>query len=192
VNKFRVLERGRVLLCVVGATACAATTQFDRYLATQQWADAARVFTADSALQNDEHALYEAGVLYGSPGRPTFDAERSRALLRRLISRFPETKYLGDATGRLGLLDEMARVKRESDAHDRELSAQIEALTMETRLLHSRLDSLSGQSDQLRRSASRTEAELHDREEQIRVLRTELQRLKEIDLKPRPPRVIKP
>ena len=184
--------KARIAALGLAATAACATTQFDRYLANQQWTEAARVFASDSSLQNDEHALYQAGVLYGSPGRPTFDADRSRALLRRLISRFPQTKHLGDATDRLALLDEMARAKRESDAHQRELTVQIDALTTETRQLHARLDSLSAQSDQLRRTTLKMEAELHDREEQLRVLRIELQRLKEIDLKPRPPRVIKP
>ena len=192
-NRFLVGHKARFLtLGVISTTACA-TTQFDRYLANQQWADAARVFAADSSLQSDEHALYEAGVLYGSPGRPTFDAERSRFLLRRLVSRFPQSKYLADATDRLALLDEIARSKRESEVHERELTAQIDALTLETRQLHARLDSLSAQTDQFRRSAARAESELRDREEQLRVLRNELQRLKEIDLKPRPPgRVIKP
>jgi hypothetical protein len=193
VNRFLGADGARIAALGLVATTACATTQFDRYLAKQQWTEAARVFATDSSLQNDEHALFEAGVLYGSPGRPTFDAERSRALLRRLISRFPQSKYLGDATDRLALLDEIARNKREAVAHERELNLQIEALTVETRQLHARLDSLSGQSDQLRRSASRTEAELRDREDQLRVLRNELQRLKEIDLKPRPPaRVIKP
>lgn len=192
-NRFTIAERTRIVALGLAATTACATTQFDRYLGKQQWTDAARVFAADSSLQNDEHALYEAGVLYGTPGRPTFDADRSRGLLRRLISRFPQSKHLGDATDRLALLDEIARAKRDSDVRERELTTQIEALTMETRQLHARLDSLSGQTDQLRRSATRTEAELHDREEQLRVLRLELQRLKEIDLKPRPPaRVIKP
>ena len=190
-NGFLTRERSRILALGLVATTACATTQFDRYLSKQQWADAARVFAADSSLQNDEHALYEAGVLYGSPGRPTFDAERSRVLLRRLISRFPQSKYLSDATDRLALLDEIARARRESDGHQRELTLQIETLTNETRLLHARLDSLTGQTDQLRRSSARTEAELHDREEQLRALRNELQRLKDIDLK-RPPRVIKP
>jgi len=187
VNRFLRVDRTRIVALGLATTTACATTQFDRYLARQQWAEAARVFAADSSLQNDEHALFEAGVLYGSPGRPTFDAERSRALLRRLIARFPQSKYLGDATDRLGLLDEVARVKREAEAHERELAARVDALTTETRQLQARLDSLSGQSDQLRRSAARTEAELHDREEQLKTLRNELQRLKEIDLKPRRP-----
>jgi hypothetical protein len=193
VNRFFVGRKTRLLALGIASTTACATTQFDRYLAKQQWADAARVFAADSSLQNDEHALYEAGMLYGSPGRPTFDAERSRLLLRRLISRFPQSKHLGDATDRLALLDEIARNKQESEAHQRELMAQIDALTLETRQLRARLDSLSGQTDQLRRSAARAESELRERDEQLRALRNELQRLKEIDLKPRPPgRVIKP
>lgn len=191
-NRFFGSERGRIVALGLAVTTACAPTQFDRYLANQQWADAARVFAADSSLQNDEHALYEAGVLYGSPGRPTFDADRSRALLRRLLTRFPRSKYRGAASDRLSLLDEIARARRESGAHERELTARIDALTIETRQLQTRLDSLSGQGDQLRRSAARAEAELRDREEQLRILRNELQRLKEIDLKPRPPRVIKP
>jgi hypothetical protein len=192
VNRLVIVGRHHIAALGLVAVSACASTQFDRYLASQQWADAARVFAADSSLQNDEHALYEAGVLYGSPGRPTFDADRSRALLRRLLARFPQSKHRGDASDRLALLDEMARTKQEADAHERELVAQIDVLTATARQLHARLDSLSGQSDQLRRSASRSEAELRDKEEQLRALKNELQRLKEIDLKPRPPRVIKP
>ena len=186
-NKFFRADKTRIVALGLATTTACATTQFDRYLEKQQWADAARVFAADSSLQNDEHALFEAGVLYGSPGRPTFDAERSRALLRRLIARFPQSKYLANATDRLALLDEIGRAKRDSEAHERELTTRIDALTAEMRQLQARLDSLSGQTDQLRRAATRAEAELHDREEQLKALRVELQRLKEIDLKPRRP-----
>ena len=85
-------DRTRIVALGLAATTACATTQFDRYLSRQQWVEAARVFATDSSLQNDERALFEAGILYGSPGRPTFDAERSRALLRRLIARFPQSK----------------------------------------------------------------------------------------------------
>jgi len=187
VKRILSVDRVRIIALGLATTTACATTQFDRYMARQQWAEAARAFAADSSMQNDEHALFQAGVLYGSPGRPTFDAERSRALLRRLIARFPQSKHLGDATDRLALLDEIARAKREGEAHERELNSQIDALTSETRQIRARLDSLSGQTDQLKRAAARAEAELHDREEQLKVLRSELQRLKEIDLKPRKP-----
>jgi predicted RNase H-like nuclease (RuvC/YqgF family) len=183
---------GAGVFALVVAVACA-TSPFDRYLAEERWVDAARVFTADSALLNNEHALYSAGVLYGTPGRATFDAERARVLLRRLVSRFPQSKYRNDATERLSLLDEVARVQREADARERDLTSQIDALTTETRQLRARLDSIGSQADQQRRNSTRLDAELRERDDQLRALRLELQRLKEIDLKPRPPaRTIKP
>jgi len=176
-----------------GGVACVTTTQFDRYLDERRWADAARVFSADSSLLNNDRALYAAGVLYGSPERPTYDPAIASDLLRRLISRFPESKYRGDASSRLALLDQVITARRDSEKRQRELAAEIEALTADTRLLRARLDSVSMQSDQIRRNSTRLEAELRDRDEQLRTLRRELQRLKEIDLKPRPPAgVIKP
>jgi hypothetical protein len=193
VSPVRLSRRSRGAAVLLATTAACATTQFDRYLAEQRWADAARVFAADSALLNDEHALYEAGVLYGTPGRPTFDLDRSRALLRRLLSQFPQSKHHNAAADRLSLLEEVERARSQNNAHERELTSQIDALTAETRQLRARLDSIGGQTDQLRRNAARAEAELREREDQLRALRLELQRLKEIDLKPRPPaRVIKP
>jgi hypothetical protein len=172
---------------VLGVGVACATTQFDRYLAEERWADAARVFSADSALRNDEHALYAAGVLYGTPGRPTFDPVIARDMLQRLLSRFPQSDRRADASQRLALLDEIVRARRDADAREHELTTQIDSLSADTRLLRTRLDSASAQGDQMRRTTSRLEAELRDREEQLRTLRRELQRLKEIDLKPRPP-----
>jgi hypothetical protein len=176
----------------IAAFACA-TTQFDRYLAEGRWADAARVLSADSSLLNDEHALYAAGMLYGTPGRPTFDPTIGRDLFRRLLLRFPQSGHRNDAIDRIALLEDGMRARRDAEARERDLTAQIEALTADTRLLRARLDSIGLQTDQVRRNTTRLEAELRDRDEQLRTLRRELQRLKEIDLKPRPPaRVIKP
>jgi len=174
------------------AVACATTTQFDRYIDEGRWADAARTFSADSALFNNDEELYKAGVLYGSPERPTFDPAIASDLLRRLIARFPQSKYRGDAASRLALLDQIIRARRESEERQRAVAAEIESLTADARLLRARLDSVSMQSDQAKRNTTRLEAELRDRDEQLRTLRRELQRLKEIDLKPRPPGVIKP
>jgi hypothetical protein len=176
--------------CAVAA--CASATQFDRYMEESRWADAARAFSADSSLLNDDRALYAAGMLYGSPERPTFDAAIASDVLRRLISRFPQSKYRNDAASRLALLDQITRARHDADERQRQLAAEIETLTADTRLLRARLDSVSLQSDQSKRNTTRLEAELRDRDEQLRVLRRELQRLKEIDLKPRPPGVIKP
>jgi predicted RNase H-like nuclease (RuvC/YqgF family) len=158
----------------------------------RRWSDAARAFSADSSLLNDDRALYAAGVLYGSPERPTYDPAIASDVLRRLISRFPQSKYRNDAASRLSLLDQVINARRDAENRQRELAAEIESLTADTRLLRARLDSVSLQSDQTRRNSTRLEAELRDRDEQLRTLRRELQRLKEIDLKPRPPSVIKP
>ena len=174
------------------AAACATTTQFDRYLNEGRWTDAGRVFSADSSLLNSDDAMYAAGVLYGSPERPTFDPAIASDVLRRLISRFPDSKHRADAAARLALLDQIIRARRDAEDRQRALAAEIEALTADTKFLRARLDSVSLQGDQLRRNTTRLEAELRDRDEQLRTLRRELQRLKEIDLKPRPPAVIKP
>lgn len=177
---------------VVGVSACA-TGQFDRYLAEGRWADAARVFSADSSLLNNERALYAAGVLYGTPGRPTFDPVIARDVFRRLISRFPQSGRRDDAVEHLALLEEIMRARRDAEVREKVLTTQIDSLTSESQQLRVRLDSISAQTDQTRRNTVRVESELRDREEQLRTLRRELQRLKEIDLKPRPPaRVIKP
>jgi hypothetical protein len=179
--------------CIVVVAGACATSQFDRYLKEGRWTDAAQALAADSSLLNDEHALYAAGVLYGSPGRPTFDPARASDLLRRLLLKFPQSDRRNDAVERLALLDEVVRARHDLEMRERDLTAQIETLTAETRQLRARADSAGAQSDQVRRSTSRLEAELRDRDEQLRALRRELQRLKEIDLKPRPPtRVIKP
>lgn len=61
----------------------------------------------------------------------------------------------------------------------RQLSARIAFLA-------AALDSLEMENDSLRTHVSRIEADLLDRDEQVRALRLELQRLKEIDLRPRP------
>jgi hypothetical protein len=177
---------------VLGVSACA-TSQFDRYIADERWADAARVFSADSSLLNNERALYSAGVLYGTPGRPTFDPAIARDVLRRLISRFPQSEHRNDAIERLALLEEIMRARKDAEAREKALTMQIDSLTSETQQLRVRLDSIGAQADLTRRNTTRLENELRDREEQLRTLRRELQRLKEIDLKPRPPaRVIKP
>jgi hypothetical protein len=176
-----------VLTCGV-ASACAARHPFDHYLAEQRWSEAARAFAADSALMNDEHALWQAGMLYSSPTRPTYDPDRARALLERLLSRFPETRHQTDARDRLALVDEVLSARDSAVARQRAIESRIAELTAEVQRLHAGLDSAESQRDMLRRNAARLESDLRDRDEQLRALRLELKQLKEIDLKPRVPR----
>ena len=174
--------------------ACAHPSQFERYIAGGQWSEAAHEFESDSSLLKNERSLYQAGLLYGTPGRSTYDPERARGLLSTLLVRFPDTKYRSDASSRAALLDETLQTHREAEAREHELSVRIAQLELETRGLRARADSMAVQGDSLRAVIGRLEAERRDREDQLRALRLELQQLKEIDLKPRrrPPAPIKP
>lgn len=65
------------------------------------------------------------------------------------------------------------------------LEARVAQLDAESARLRVSLDSLRAQNDSLRYGTSRVELDLRDREELVRALRLELERLKEIDLRPR-------
>jgi hypothetical protein len=178
----------------VSASACFhATSRFDQYLADQRWADAAAVLAADSTLLNNEDELYRAAVLFGTPARATYDPLRAHALFTALIARFPNSKYRDDASARLSLIDEVTRAHEDVAAKQRDIEAKIAAITAESRALSVRLDSALAQRDSARGAIVKLEADRRDRDDQLRTLRLELQRLKEIDLKPRAPApVIKP
>ena len=75
-----------------------------------------------------------------------------------------------------------SRLDRHVAAQQR-LDTTIAALASEARQLRAGRDSLSSQNDSLRQLVEHLQADLLDREEQIRSLRLELERLKEIDLK---------
>lgn len=169
---------------IVSMSACASSRPFDRLLSERRWAEAAQLFAGDSTLVNDEQALYSAAVLFGSPSKTTYDPERARTLFRRLLSTFPASKYASDAEDRLALIDEVLRA-RTGTARVRELEARIAELTAQQVRLRAELDSAQAQSEALRRSTARLEADVRDRDEQLRALRLELKQLKEIDLKPR-------
>ena len=182
-------RRGSILFgaAVAGMVAgCARPSRFDRYLADQQWSDAALEFAKDSALHDDENALYRAGLLFSTPGRPTYDPARARGLLAALINRFPGSSHRDEAAARMLLLDEIVRIQRDSARFERELAGQVSNLTHETQALRVRADSSSALADSLRGVIARMDADRRDRESQLQALRRELQRLKEIELKPRP------
>ena len=168
---------------IVSMWACA-SRPFDRLLSEHRWADAAQVFAADSTLANDEHALYSAAVLFGTPARPTYDPERARTLFRRLLATFPNSTHVADAADRVALLDEVLRA-RNGIARVRELETRIAELTAQQGRLRAGLDSAQTQGDLARRNAARLEADVRDRDEQLRALRLELKQLTAIDLKPR-------
>ncbi len=175
------------------AAGCARATQFDRYYANSQWADAAREFSSDSAASLNEHELYRAALVYGTPGRSTFNPTKGRQLLVLLLARFPESAHRDDAESRLMLVNDMLQTREDGARKEHELEGRIAELTRQTQELRARADSSVAQSDSLRAALTKLETERKEREEQLRALRLELQQLKEIDLKSRPPtKPIKP
>lgn len=174
-------------LSVTLLAACAKPSQFDRYMATGSWSDAAREYAADPSLQQSERAVYEAGLLFSTPGRVTYDPPKARETLNRFLARFPDSDHRADVTARLLLIEEMLRTRQATTAREKELEKQIASLTRETRDLRVRLDSALVAGDSVRATIKRIEDERRDRDEQIKALRLELQRLKEIDLRPRTP-----
>jgi chromosome segregation ATPase len=84
-------------------------------------------------------------------------------------------------------IDRLAAQQRQLEAKIDTAGATAAAAAAAATQLRVALDSLHAQNDSLRRSAKRLEADLLDREEKLRALQLELQRLKEIDLRPRKP-----
>jgi hypothetical protein len=188
VNRFGIAARHVATLGVVaGIAACAHATQFDRYFEREQWSDAAKEFSSDTSLRQNEHELYRAALVFGTPGRPTYKPDSARVLLTTLLTRFPATTHRDEAVARLALLDQLVTSQRAAEARAHDLEVRIDALTKETRELRARADSSAGQSDSLRAAIKTLETERKERDDQLKALRLELQQLKEIDLKPRSP-----
>ena len=174
-------------LIALGAMACR-PAPFQRYISEGRWSDAARAFGADSSLMNNERALYDAGLLFSSPARGEYDPVRAERLLRRLLTRFPSTPHQLEAADRLALLQRSLRDHDSTAAYARSVQSRIQALVVDSVRLHATLDSLTARNALLERNAARLEADARERDDQLRTLRVELERLKAIDLKPRPPR----
>lgn len=179
--------RRLLALIALGAVACR-PTPFQRYLSEERWSDAARAFGADSSLMDNERALYEAGLLFSSPSRGEYDPARAERLLRRLLTRFPSTSHRIEATDRLALVERARRDRDSTAAYTRSVQSRIQMLVADSIRLHTTLDSLTARNALLERNTARIEADARERDDQLRSLRIELERLKAIDLKPRPPR----
>jgi hypothetical protein len=171
--------------CAVASAGCVHRSRpFDEYFVASRWMDASAAFMADSSLMDDERALRRAALLYGTPGRETYRPERADSILRRLLTRFPDSRFSGEAGEQLAMIEALVRERASATGRIALLERRSAELDSTVRVLRQRLDALGSQSDSLRRSSARLELDLRDRDEQLRSLRLELQRLKEIDLKP--------
>jgi hypothetical protein len=180
------VRRIGAVAALVAVAACA-SPPFRRYFTAGRWPDAVQAFAADSSLLDDERALFEAGTLFSSPARETYDPERAKVLLHRLLNRFPKTKYRAEAVDRLALVDTVLVARDSAVARARIVEAQIAELTADRNRLRATLASALFRSDSLQERVTRLESDLRERDDQIRALKFELAQLKEIDLKPRPP-----
>lgn len=192
----QVVDRRRLtaiatVVCWATATACV-RRPFDRYFEAEQWSDAARALAVDPAQLDDERTLYRVGVLYSSPARATYDPERAQALFRRLLQRFPASRFALDAADRLSLVDAVLAGRTAAAAREQAIEARIAELEADVERLHASLDSADDQRATLRRASAKLEADLRDRDEQLRALRSELKQLKAIDLRPRGAAVRRP
>lgn len=184
---------GLALPALALAAACVhRPTPFERYVEQEQWIEAAREFESDTTVRGNEHDLFAAGVLYGTPGRATYSAQRAHEIWQAFLLRFPLSPRRNEAAERLALVDEVLSTRRDAAARAQELQDQIDRLTHETQGLRARIDSMTVTSDSLKNALQRAEVDRRDREAQLNALKLELQRLKEIDLKPRTTRPIRP
>lgn len=167
-----------------------APSLFQRHLEARRWTEAAGAFATDSALHHDDDALYRAAVLHSLPGTPVYNPALARTLLDRLLIQHPQSRRQADAehlrTLALELERAAARDRRERNL-EREilrLGREVDGLTATRDSLHALLASEAARQQGLRQAVERLEGELRFRDQQLRALRTELDRLKAIDLRP--------
>ncbi len=178
-------------MAVVVLAACAhSPSSFQRRIDARQWTEAAEAFAADSTLWRDEQSLFLAALLHGTPGGPVYDPVRARELLERLLVLHPRSVHrptvahllpmlvaLGQARDRAGRVEQLERELAERSREIADLRAVRDAL-----LKHIASEEVTHEGTTLR--INRLEADLRDREQELARLRSELQRMKAIDLRP--------
>jgi hypothetical protein len=165
---------------MLGLLSACATVPFERYVSQQRWPEAAAAFDADSSLLHSESALFDAAMLFSSPLRGTYAPDKARSLFQRLFALDPNTRHRVAAADRLALMDSIDTERRRASARLMEVQGRIALLEADTLRLRIRLDSALAARAAEEKSIAVLEAEL-------RQLRLELARLKEIDLKTRRP-----
>lgn len=183
------------LLVPLVAGACTharAVSSFDDHLRNQRWTDAAAAFERDSSLHHDVNALERAAALYATPNRATWDPDRAAALYDEARELADDHRLSPDAARISALVSEVIRARAERRARERELLdalARADSATHTVRLERERLLAIVAVNDEERallvRLVARLESDLRERESQMGALRSELNRLKAIDLSPR-------
>lgn len=171
------------------AAACAHAPAFDRSLRAGRWQDAAAQFRADSALQRSASAARLAARIHADPDSATWDPDQALELFaraRRLAPKVPvpESDTRLESVLEYVVRERAARATQVIALHDSLRAAGADAERLRNELSELRMTNTTHDSERamLQQLASRLEADLRDREAQMSLLRTELERLKEIDL----------
>ena len=109
--------------------------------------------------RDHDKVLFRLALAYAMPGHPSYNPARSTELLNQLIGLFPQSLLKPQAEYILRL---------QSDSEN--------------------LKSIQGSNQTLQADLEKTKAALKERDERIKLLREELDRLKKIDLERRPTR----
>jgi tetratricopeptide (TPR) repeat protein len=178
-------KRAFGLIALVLAPACATSTPFDQHFEANRYEAAVRAFHASPELHDQERALFRAALTYGSPQSPVFDPDSARSLIERLQRLYPNTRYRDEAHRLLVLLTEIQRLEERAERYEREverLTQDLAELRRHIAWLETRVDVRDEMLDVLRQVIERLEGEARYKDDRIRALQEELERLKEIDL----------
>ena len=181
---------GMLVAGIIAASACAHPRMFDRSLRAGRWQDAAAAFRADSALQRNANALRLAARIHAVPDSATWDPDRALELYARARALTPRSHVADDEDIRIeAVLEYVVRERAERGAQMIVLRDSLVRVGAETERLRAELAELretntayESERAVLQRMTSRLESDLRDRETQMAALRSELDRLKEIDL----------
>ncbi|HEY0931293.1 MAG TPA: hypothetical protein VGE27_15330 [Gemmatimonas sp.] len=170
------------------STGCARSA-FQQQVKAGQWQVAANTFQRDSMLLRDVEAVRRVARIHSMPDSATWDPGRALELLR--ASRL----YMGTEKvpeGDLRLEQLLQLILQERDTHRivldslrdslRQQSDTVQRMRAEQQRLESASTATEGERVLLQRLVARLETDLREREVQIATLRSELERLKAIDL----------
>ena len=185
-----VAARLAVLVFALASVGCVRST-FDDHLKAGRWEQAAVEFERDSSLHDDPDALRRAADVHAVPQRPEWDPERA-ARLYALARAHADGHTMPLSSERTAaLVEEVLRLRSTQEAQSRVLGAQIAAADSTIALLRAERDSLAritaAHDEEIAsrsRLIARLERSLQEREAEARSLRSALERLKAIDLKP--------
>ena len=169
--------------------ACAHVGAFDRNLRAGRWQEAAIAFRADSALQRNAIALRLAARIHSVPDSATWNPDLALELFARARALAPpkpieEADLHTEAVLRYVVRERAARGAEAIVLRDSIDKINRVAERLRAELVQIRETDVAHESERavLERMVSRLETDVHDREVQMAALRTELDRLKEIDL----------